>query len=88
MFTHHRATNRQNRWLLFNTKTAVAALNLNGLGLTPVFKITRTYTKIIFAQNGLHVKLSPLKMQTLTNEGDFKPPNKHFLSITTNIEVN
>ena len=34
MFTHHRPINQQNRWLLINTKTAVAALDLNGLGLT------------------------------------------------------
>ena len=29
---------RQNQWLLINTKTAVATSDLNGLGLTPVFK--------------------------------------------------
>ena len=61
MFTHRRPINWQNRWLLINTKTAVAALDLNGLGLTPVLKITRLYTKMVLTQNVTFMSYYPSK---------------------------
>ena len=71
MFTHHRPINRQNRWLLTNTKTAVAALELNGLDPT-------------LSENGFHSKLdlyvilSPLKITNIITN------NKHNNKRTAN----